>query len=364
MEIEDLLNLPVRCYVAASGAGSGIQEALWSVPGASKFLVGAQFPYSKEDMTRFLGFCPDKFLCEQTAMDMAIRSYLLADNGDPNIKPVGLGITASVASVREHRGDHKVMCAVITRGLVLSTEVTLPKEGAQRRYDDGRLADAVGISMLLAAAEGDLVKLQPFSDELNIGNAEHEALKALFVRPLFLRHGERSASPDGQSLTLFPGAFNPAHEGHFASARICEQECEDMPVTFQITVNQPHKDPLSVSDILDRLHWLQGKTDVLIMKDGALYIEKARNFPGSSFLIGSDALTRMLDPKWGIPVDTLLTEFSELGTEFKVSMRGKDQYKEILDKMDEEFWHMFQELSPNPYPDISSTQIRATRQGY
>jgi nicotinic acid mononucleotide adenylyltransferase len=354
MEIDDLLGMNVRVYVAAAGAGAGIQNILWDVPGASKFLAGAQFPYSAEDMTRFLGYRPDQFVCERTALDMAIRSYLLANNGDPSIRPIGVGLTASVATTHAHRGAHRINTAVVTRGAIIFHEVEIPKRDASDRYYDGRTADALGLSMLRLAAELDLDKIQG-SGALNLEAANKAARDALFSRPLFTRTGERLLAPTGEALKLFPGAFNPVHEGHL--------HCADESVTYQITAEQPHKPALSVTDMLDRLHWLQGKRDVLFLEHGALYVDKAVMFPGSTFIIGSDALERMLDPKWGVPIMELLESFRFMGTKFDVSLRGSTKFEDLMKLIDPNFRHLFRQLPENPFSGLSSTQIRAKTQG-
>jgi hypothetical protein len=100
-----------KVFVAATGAGAGIQASLWSVPGSSAFLAGAAFPYAAHETERLLGFRPAKFCDEDAAVELAIAAYLrgreaaLAEtSGAPAKAPiVGLGLTASVSSLEPHR---------------------------------------------------------------------------------------------------------------------------------------------------------------------------------------------------------------------------------------------------------------------
>jgi hypothetical protein len=343
--LQKLLTMPVRVFISASGAGAGIQQILWEPPGASSYLAGAAFPYSTEMTEDLLGFRPPKFVCMEEAIDTACSAYLKADNGDPTKQFVGLGLTASVASNTEHRGDHRVHAVVVTKDRVLAANVIVPKGGPTFRQSDGVLADRVGVKLLLVAIG--LTEIGDFPIEDISGLARSH----FFKRPLFTRYGRRFETPAG-NLTLFPGAFNPPHDGHFGNAG------ED--VTFQITANPPHKPALTLTDMLGRIRHFRGKRDLLFTEDGALYIEKARRFPNSTFVLGTDALDRMLDPKWGIEVKPLLAEFASLGTKFLVTECHRSDGRNFSEiPIPAEFKRMFTQLPPTPYADLSSTQKRA-----
>jgi len=341
----------VRIFVAAAGAGAGIQQTLWNPDGASAYLAGSVFPYSKSESVAFLGFEPPSFVCLDEAIDLAISSYVRADNGNPEVQPIGLGLTAAVATTEQHRGDHRVHAVVITRDRVLASEMTLPKEGAHVRRRDGQVADTLGLELILSAAR---VIPEPVreayleaTDGQCLKDITERARNHFLSRPLFTRYGQRLEAPAG-NLTLFPGNFDPPHEGHFANA--------GEEATFQITANPPHKPGLSLTDMLGRVRHFRHKRDVLFMEGGALYLEKARRFPNSAIILGSDALERMLDPRWGVEVLPLLTEFRELGTRFKVGCREGADFWTLPIPAD--FRDMFTELPKTPYAGLSSTQIR------
>ena len=82
------LERPPKVFVAATGAGAGIQASLWSVPGSSAFLAGAAFPYAAHETERLLGFRPERFCDEDRprAGDQAV-----------NIRFVDSGATRSLA---------------------------------------------------------------------------------------------------------------------------------------------------------------------------------------------------------------------------------------------------------------------------
>jgi nicotinic acid mononucleotide adenylyltransferase len=120
----------------------------------------------------------------------------------------------------------------------------------------------------------------------------------------------------------FPGTFDPPHEGHFGMARAVEAVTGKRAVWW-ITADPPHKPSVPFAELLGRVTRLKGH-DTLFSRGDPLYIDKARRYPGCAFVIGTDALARMLDPKWGPSVAALVDEFRRLETRFYVTSRVVD----------------------------------------
>lgn len=352
-KIEQLTQSNYRVFVVTTGSGAGLQQLLWKQPGSSNYLVGAAFPYSTEQIGDFIGYVPEKRVNPGIALDLAIAAYMKADNGDLTKRPIGVGITAVVATTKEHRGDHRIHGAVVTRDAVYASDVVLLKgSGKIAREADGYLTDIVGYELLLMGAGlmdlHEMTALRVMSDKL-LRDVSKEARERFLERPLVSRYGQRLLAPQG-GVKLFPGAFNPPHEGHFANGG------ED--VIFQISANPPHKPALSLQEMLGRVRLFKGKRDVLFSEGLPLYIDKARQFPNSTFILGTDALQRMLDPKWGHEVYPLLEEFERLGTNFLVGSRDNDDLHTIYGAIPIRFSAMFKHLPRTPFASLSSTQIR------
>ncbi len=326
VELAALRDRPRRIYLACTGAGAGLQNELWSIPGCSSFFAGATFPYAPDATASFLGFEPERFCSPETALDLAMASYMAAvDPAHPSHDspdPIGLGLTASVASLEEHRGAHRVHVACMTSTRVLAANITLPKAtGVEARANDGVIADAAAATLLLAAAGvGDTTRHEDVTGQ---------ARERFFARPYFDETGHRFplgsasvASPLPSRCVLFPGAFNPPHEGHFAIARQLDRQRGERAV-FAITTDPPHKPALTVGELLQRAKLLAGHPRLFTQGD-PLYLDKARRFPGLPFVIGADALIRMLDPKWGVSPEALLAELRATGTRFYVVGRIVD----------------------------------------
>lgn len=306
-----LLDRRLSLYLVATGAGSGVQDALWRVPGCSSFFRGASFPYAPEESAAFAGLTPEKFASVEFGYDLAAAAYMRALTSDPEVEPVGLAITASVASQREHRGDHRAHIICMTREEVLRTSFTLEKgHGDDARQKDGRIVDGRALSLLLGALG--------FGEHEPTWTADDEARRQFFKHPVFWPDGHRE-DEDCLDLAwpLFPGAFNPPHEGHDAIAntlRGTDRVCEPV---FAICSNPPHKEPLTIQDMLQRAKWLRHRV-VYFSKDDPLYIDKAQQHPGTPLVIGVDALLRMLDPQWGQDPKAMFNEFYNLDTKFLV----------------------------------------------
>src|SRR5271170_7271281 len=103
----------VSIHVIATGGGAGLQQELWSVPGSSAYLSGASFPYAPEEQEELLRFMPEHFCSQEAAIDLASAAYMKAYRFGGK-KPVGIGLTASVASSVEHRGEHRVFVCIMT----------------------------------------------------------------------------------------------------------------------------------------------------------------------------------------------------------------------------------------------------------
>ncbi len=363
-KLELLKEKNVGIYVAATGAGAGIQDLLWSVPGASKFLLGASFPYSSNEFDKFIGYRKGTGYCSADgATELAMASYIRARetlifNEEWKKNAIGIGISAAVTTDRTRLGDNRVFITVITDQDALSTYIKLDNYSLTNeagRLSDGNLVDfyienAIFSVLNIEQNKGAQVKLQELIPS--------EFRKLFFARPLYTPYGTKEPAHKIGVGALLPGTFNPLHDKH----RIMAQETN---ATYYVDATSPHKKDLSVQDMLDRVAQVRADRfnslsprSILFTENKGLFIEKARAFPGSTFVIGIDTVERMLDPKWGTEIIPMLYEFNKLLTTFCVFSREHKILKDIT--IPGEFSRLFQEVEGN-WPDISSTEIRNRR---
>lgn len=366
--LRQLLGKKVRIYLACTGAGAGLQNLLWRVPGISSVLVGAEFPYGEDAFTDFVRFKPEKFCDERAAMDLAMEAYYRAYRFDGN-PALGIGLTASVATTKEHRGDHRVYVATFSAERSRILCVTLEKGvGVIQREVDGETCDLIGVNAILKAVGEDSYCVPAPENVLHVvslPNADTIASRQFFKHPFFSREGKReeflpSCFNEEDMAALYPGNFFPPHEGHFGVAEAYRRKLSAR-VVFSVDATAPNRDGLSPAELLQRAKLLKGY-DVLFTDQAPLYLDKARRYPGRSILIGVDAFERMLDPKWGPGIAELAKGFIESRTFFHVADRacGEGPRTLLEVQIPPEFKGVPCYRLPGRW-DISSTELREGR---
>lgn len=375
---ELLIKTKSLLHVSATGAGPTLQREIWSTPGCSAYFIGCFIPYRRTQLHSFLGHEPDdSYVGVNVAIDMASASYIRAAEAKVVEKiegePVGLGVTAAVASNRLPRGDHHAHIVVITKDNVIHEEVRLPKsEGREaREYHDALIASAAMRLLKKALTEKAPFKMEE-GDVLHLDISE-QALERFYEYPIFHINGTRqkTSEPRGKEVYL-PATLNPIHEGHRLMCKAAEELLSPaagrIKARYLVSSVSPHKGRLSVQDMLFKAgmlraeRWVPGADESRIVEfthDEPLFLDKAKKRPGSVFLIGADTMQRMLDPKWGVDVDDLLRELKNLDTKFLVMDRLIDGKLTGCRDIKVPWLHnnMFDPLPGRV--DISSTEIRS-----
>src|SRR5205823_14119720 len=139
-----------------------------------------------------------------------------------------------------------------------------------------------------------------------------------------------TVQPDGQMmlsapqpLVLFPGSFNPMHEGHVSLAQAAE-ELRQQPVAFELSVTNVDKPPLAGETVRHRLAQFAWKSAVELTR-APTFVEKSRLFPGTTFVVGADTAERLVAPKYyggdELRMHMALEEIASSGSTFLVAVR-------------------------------------------
>ncbi len=365
-----LVQQQVQLHVSTTGAGLRMQTQLWDVPGASQYLVGFFTPYARSQLQGFLGHPPEASYCApEVALDLAMASYLRAgehavmEGVSPN--PIGVGVTASVASERLPRGEHRAHVALITKSCIHCFNVELERGvgAAARVAHDVFLRDRV------------LKELQAvvLAKTASSAACEELALERFYRYPVFDTNGRRYPAQPQNAGVYLPATLNPIHDGHRLMCRAAEARMHWAPgpirfARYLVSSSSPHKGRMSVQEMLVKAgmlraeRWRDESRVVEFTRDEPLFLDKARKRPGSVFLIGADTMRRMLDPAWGLDVTDMLTEMRNLDVHFWVMERNVEG--EVLGCRDVAvpwpYQALFQPLEGRL--DVSSAELRAAKQ--
>ncbi len=385
--IDDLKSSNTSLYICCTGGGSGIQDILWREPGTSSYLVGAAFPYSKEEFDSFIGFkLNDKYCSQKAAVELAMaayiraREYCILNPGKDN--PVGLGLSCATSTNRERKGQNQIHVVTANKHGFMTAVITYPSGvGEYSRHDDGDFVNEVGLAAIATAIGKEKDVKHNYQFEKLSGNVKEFSSNYLslcmkeippsltreqfFEHPYFDSNGTKSNVFPGSNLLFMPGSFNPLHDGHrdiaWKTGELINQQC-----VYMVTADSVHKKALTVSEMLDRVamtrlerYGVYQVGDILFTQNDPLFIDKAQKFPGCGFIIGYDTAARMLDPKWGPEIVPMLHEFRKYKTRFYVCGRIMDgELKTIKDLNYPSYFNdLFIEV-PNTGTEHSSTQIR------
>ena len=166
-----------------------------------------------------------------------------------------------------------------------------------------------------------------------------------------------------RSQTLLPGAFNPLHQGHLTLAHAATAFL-GRPVAFEISAKNVDKPPLPPATVLERIAQFAGRWPIYAT-NAPTFIEKARLFPGVTFITGFDTARRILHPRYyehsAAKLAAALAEMQNLGCRFLVAGRVDETgtYHTVADlAIPAGYGDLFTPL-PNFRQDISSTALRA-----
>ena len=180
-----------------------------------------------------------------------------------------------------------------------------------------------------------------------------------------------TAQPDGRlavdapvSGLLYPGSFNPIHDGHRALADAAA-ELAEVALTFELSVVNVDKPPLGVREVRRRLAAFRGARWPLVLTRAPTFVEKARLFPGVTFVIGWDTAVRLVHARYyghnEVTMSAALKELRTLGCRFLVAGRLVEGAFRRLDEagIPPAFRDLFTEIPESRFRvDRSSTELR------
>ena len=338
-------------------------------------MIEAQVPYDELALAAFLGFAPAQACSSDTAIAMArtarARAARLAPAGTDL---VGLGATAALVSDRPRKGEHRFHITFANSTCVAHCTCVMAKGRRDRAAEEDLVSRAIVLWLaracgVAAPSPKSLIDADEYFAEAVVApGTAVDAIDQLLAGEL----DRVTVQPDGQMMlsapqpgVLFPGSFNPLHEGHLLLARVAE-ELRQQPLAFEISVTNVDKPPLAGETVRHRLAQFAWKLPVELTR-APTFLEKSRLFPGTTFVIGADTAERLVAPKYygddELRMHTALEEIANSGSSFLVAVRldAAGRIRALSDiPVPRRYADLFTEIPEHRFRvDTSSSEIRA-----
>ena len=283
--------------------GAGFLSELLCAAGASRTVLEAKVPYAASSLAELLGGQPDRACSGPTARAMAMaafqRALLLAGTRDQSAaarEVFGFGATASLATDRTKRGPCRAHIAVQTLAHSCHAHFQLSGDRpAQEAALEEHCWRMLLQSLEAAPLEGAPAPLrQHFSQRARRQEVQLERTQAPASWRELMVGSKRVAHIDHDGKLLFPGAFNPLHDGHRRMMAIAEAKT-GLAGAYELSVENIDKPPLDYAEIQQRLDQFERP---LWLTRLPTFVQKAGQFPGATFIVGIDTLARIADPSY------------------------------------------------------------------
>lgn len=364
-----------KAVLAITGGGAESIGELLRYGQGSNTLLEAIVPYDPKSFDSFVKGSPDKYCSPGAARDLAMAAFQRAiklSGLDNAYHLIGVGASCSLAKDNERVGrENHAYIAVQTAETTRTYELNLTGRGFDRVTEEGMVGGAI-ISALAYACnieDGWLSRQDDLSQTL-VSQVFDNGQPALFsiLTGQLSAHNVRFTHAN-RNPVIFAGSFNPFHERHGEIAAKVH-EITGKPVDLEVCVHNVDKPALNYTSLRERRVGLETLADKpwlgnIWFTSLPTFVEKAKQFPGATFVVGWDTFRRICDSKYG-DLYKVISAFQEYDTKFIVFHRIQDG-KSSVDENTDGFSHparqilkMAQIIPPDVLPpvDMSSSEIR------
>jgi len=305
----------LQVVVVTTGGGSLAIPHLLATPGASSVMLECLAPYARAAVDRLLGGPQESYCSSRAARRLAVMAWQRGCGLDaPPATVIGVAVTASLRSRTPKNGPHRIVVAL--HGLNTTSVATLVlRKEARSRSEEEIVAAALLLERLATIAEGP--RRPPPSSSLRLLEDEHVEIECCeppsawqellagtrtsvhaSVDSSRQQHAEVVAQAEGSpgaGMLVFPGSFDPLHEGHLRMAVVAEKTA-GRPINFELSVTNVDKPALDYLEMQSRTAQFAGRS--LWLTRAATFVEKLDVFPRGTFVMGADTYARLADPKY------------------------------------------------------------------
>jgi nicotinic acid mononucleotide adenylyltransferase len=352
-------------------AGAGAQALAWlhSVGGSSRTILEATDRYVPSSLMEAVGYMPEKFTSVEVGKALAQNAYRRARHlAKPELPVFGVGCTATIATDRAKKGDHRCVVSICDPLGMTSYELVLVKGARDRQGEEDlvswlilyAIAEACGVYDLpkLSLVDGEAIQ-QTFRPVAALSELLEGKTQWLKIEP----NGNLQAGNMLPDIALLSGSFNPLHEGHKELSKVASTHLAK-DVLFELPLINADKPPLDPLVLRKRAVQFLG-FDTLLLSRAPFFHQKTSLYPNSTFVLGADTAERLVAPRYYSgsleKMQQALEDLRQKGSRFLVAGRSsKGDFRTLEDiAIPPEFLSMFEEIPQEHFQmDISSTEIR------
>lgn len=318
-DIKKIHNSEYECVIACSGGGTCVLPLLLNGGGGSKTLLEAIVPYSKESFDDFMGCKVNQYCSESAAIKLAMRSFEKAKKYSKKTisKIIGVGCTCALKKTNEERENrvYKIYVATQTfsENRVLSLEVRKDNpEFLKRRLEQENIAGkmiiyalsaACGIPFSIDSSISRFINRRSVVAPTTLTNIIHYNTDPMPFDP---KKGWKTI-PYYDPHVIFPGSFNPLHNGHLEMAELAYEYLDrgsssEGGIDFEISVSNINQPNIDYFDLMNRVSIFGRASNMphvgnMWITNAPTFVDKARLFPNAYFIVGIDTIEKISNVK-------------------------------------------------------------------
>lgn len=283
-----------RIFLSISGGGSGAIGNILKKGGASKFFAGAYVPYSSNLLDHHIGGTPEKYCSEATAQRLAVVAWQYAHVGvkfdDQGVDIVGIGVSASLAKPNQRVNRVNEAFVVIQFNNKVYTHHILFDNKQTREWQEDRLSEMLESKVMRIVEESPIYFDQRYELPIESMNIYYDR-KTPVVPVAKLERGEH--------FVLYPGSFNPFHNGHLAIAKAAHKRtgCK---VAFELSVTNFQKPIIPPLELVGRVEELQKQQTedyfgAIVVDENSTISGKIKYLTPEYVVLGQDVAIKLFD---------------------------------------------------------------------